>query len=160
MVSWVVFLFFVGVALILAEFFVPGGICGAFGGIAIIASCALGWYHYPEHIFMIVMLEGIGIVICIIIGLYIMARTPVGRILVLQDSQQAAQGWVSNDDNHSLIGMVAPVHTALRPVGTIELNGERVQAVSAGAYIESGESVRVVEVHGNRIVVERADESA
>ncbi|MCC6486790.1 MAG: NfeD family protein, partial [Candidatus Hydrogenedentes bacterium] len=49
--------------------------------------------------------------------------------------------------------------TALRPAGTIVVNGKRVSAVSTGDFISEGTAVRVVEAHGNRVVVESARKS-
>jgi membrane-bound serine protease (ClpP class) len=51
------------------------------------------------------------------------------------------------------------VVTPLRPAGTVEFGTERLQAVSEGAFIEAGAVVRVIEVHGNRIVVEQAEQT-
>ena len=40
------------------------------------------------------------------------------------------------------------------PAGTIRIGKERVDAVSAGSFIERDVEVRVVEVEGTRVVVE------
>ena len=44
-------------------------------------------------------------------------------------------------------------------MGTVELGTERLQAVSEGAFIDRGAVVKVIEVHGNRIVVEKAEQA-
>lgn len=44
--------------------------------------------------------------------------------------------------------------SALRPYGTIEINGKLVEAMVEGGYIQSGSKVRIREVSGSRIVVE------
>ena len=38
--------------------------------------------------------------------------------------------------------------------GTVDLDGERVDVVTEGEFIDRGARVRVVEVEGNRVVVE------
>ena len=43
----------------------------------------------------------------------------------------------------------------LRPAGIAEIEGERVDVVSDGEFIEAGDSIAVVRVDGNRIVVRR-----
>lgn len=50
--------------------------------------------------------------------------------------------------------------TGLRPAGRIEVGDELVDVTSTGGFIEPGTTVRVVEVHGNMISVERADQPA
>ena len=44
--------------------------------------------------------------------------------------------------------------------GTIEIAGERIDAVTGGEYLPRGTAVEVEKVEGNRIVVRRADPSA
>ncbi|MEX0887475.1 MAG: NfeD family protein [Phycisphaeraceae bacterium] len=61
-------------------------------------------------------------------------------------------------DGRVQIGRDGVVTTGLRPAGRAEFDGEVVDVVSTGQWIDRGQRVRVIEVHGNRIVVETADE--
>jgi membrane-bound serine protease (ClpP class) len=47
--------------------------------------------------------------------------------------------------------------TPLRPVGTAEFMGRRVESVAEGIMIERGEHVRVIAVQGNRVVVRKIE---
>jgi membrane-bound serine protease (ClpP class) len=159
MIWWVLALFLAGVILITVEFIVPGGICGAAGGLMVVGSAALGIYHYPDQWLPILMLEFLGTIASVILGMYLLPRSPFGKMLVLADSQKAEEGWVNEKSDSELIGKTGKVVTPLRPVGTVELGPERLQAVSEGAFIDRGAVVRVIEVHGNRIVVEQTDQA-
>lgn len=44
--------------------------------------------------------------------------------------------------------------SALRPYGTIEIGGHLVEAMAEGVYVESGATVRVREIKGEKIIVE------
>jgi len=44
--------------------------------------------------------------------------------------------------------------SALRPYGTIDLGGRLIEAMVEGGYIQSGTSVRVREIRGEKIIVE------
>lgn len=44
--------------------------------------------------------------------------------------------------------------TPLRPAGTALIEGERINVVTEGAFVERDSSVTVVEVEGNRVVVQ------
>ncbi len=156
MIWWVIILFIAGATLITVEFVVPGGICGTFGGLMIITSAVLGCYHYPDYWLPILMMEFLGTIGSVILGMYLLPRSPFGKVLMLGNTQNAEEGWVNEAGNTELIGKTGKVVTPLRPVGTAELGTERLQVVSEGAFIERGTIVRVVEVHGNRVVVERA----
>ncbi|HMA59991.1 MAG TPA: NfeD family protein, partial [Halanaerobiales bacterium] len=45
--------------------------------------------------------------------------------------------------------------TPLRPAGIVLINGERVDVVSDGGYIDKGKDVEIVSVSGSRIVVRK-----
>jgi membrane-bound serine protease (ClpP class) len=53
----------------------------------------------------------------------------------------------------ALVGEVAVVRSALRPRGMVVLGGERWRAISQVGPIDSGQSVRVLAVHGLELVV-------
>jgi membrane-bound serine protease (ClpP class) len=48
--------------------------------------------------------------------------------------------------------------TGLRPSGRAEINGQIVDVVSVGGWLEANKKIQVVEVHGNRIVVDTASD--
>lgn len=61
-------------------------------------------------------------------------------------------------DYDHLAGKTGTTSTRLRPSGKAMFGDEVVAVVSDGAAIDPGQSVRVIQVHGNRIVVEAVDE--
>lgn len=156
MIGWVLLLFFLGMTLILAEVIVPGGICGTFGGVLVIGSTVLGCYSYPEYGLFIVIGESLAAVTSIVLGLYYLPRTSLGKRFILTTSLNKDQGWVVKASDESLVDALGEVYTALRPAGTILVDGKRLDAVSDGEFIDKGEKIRIIQVHGNRIVVERA----
>ena len=95
MIWWVLALFLAGVTLITVEFIVPGGICGSVGALMVIGSTGLGIYHYPDYWLPIVMLEFLGTIASVLLGMYLLPRSPFGKMLVLGDSQKAEEGWVN-----------------------------------------------------------------
>lgn len=58
-----------------------------------------------------------------------------------------------------LVGRVARAATTLRPAGAVDLDGDRLDVVTNGEFVEAGAMVRIVAVHGNRIQVEVVDEA-
>lgn len=156
MIWWIVLFFACGIALILVEFVLPGLICGILGVLLVIASCVMALYWHPEHAVLIVTGEIVGVIVSIVAGFYLLSRSPLGRAMVLSHAQDPDQGWVSNESNAALKGSLGQVVTALRPAGSIVVNGKKTDAISTGEFIEDGTWVRVVEVHGNRVVVEPA----
>lgn len=104
------------------------------------------------------------------IGMFFITRyfgkVPGLNRLILGEAQLAyAQGvpadHVAGDEaigeGRINVGDTGRVTTAgLRPTGTADFGGHVVDVVSVGNYIEPGRKVKVVEVHGNRIVVDQA----
>lgn len=154
MIWWVLLLYFGGLILIVTEFLVPGGICGAAGGMAVIVSAVLGCVYYPDFRALIVIGEFVGVIAGVLFGLWLFPRSPLGKAMVLSDGQQADQGWVAAPTDATLLHQTGEVFSPLRPAGTIVVDGRRIQAVSTGDLIERGERVRVIEVRGSRVVVE------
>ncbi len=151
---WIVLLFLCGVALIFVEFFVPGLILGILGGLCIAASITVAVMYQPERAVVIVLLEAVGLLVVIMLGLYALPRSPIGRAMAHTSTLEADPEWVSDATDESLMGALGEVVTPLRPAGTIRVGDRRIPAVSNGTFIEEGAAVRVVEVHGNRVVVE------
>jgi membrane-bound serine protease (ClpP class) len=150
----VIILFVAGVALIFAEFFVPGGALGILGALLVFGSIALGWYRFPEYGVILLAGELATVVVVVAVGLYLLFKTPLGSGLVLQAKQEVAEGYSDYAEDASLIGQVARVHTTLRPAGSILIGAKRIDAVSNGTFIDAGKMVRIVEVEGHRVVCE------
>lgn len=155
MIVWALLLYFIGLALVLSEFFLPGMIAGAVGGCFIVGSCAMGIYGNPASAIFVIPLEIGGLVVTVGLGMYLMSRTRMGKGLILNSNQDPNAGYVAFASETALIGVEGTVHTALRPAGTIIIDGRRIDAVSDGSFIEENARIRVIQVHGSRVVVER-----
>jgi membrane-bound serine protease (ClpP class) len=98
---------------------------------------------------------GAGILIALMI-MWVPELRPF-RALVLQAAAggTAADAPVQRDAAKARPGDTGVTRSALRPYGSVEINGHIVEAVAdANAYIESGQSVRVRETGGGKIIVE------
>lgn len=56
-----------------------------------------------------------------------------------------------------LVDRIGTTVSELRPAGVVEIDGERIDVVTEGEYVEPGCGVRVVSEEGNRVVVEPID---
>jgi membrane-bound serine protease (ClpP class) len=163
-------LFVVGVTLILIEIFViPGfGITGV-TGIVLVFLSLIGamtrmvpggpwlpaWPDVQLPIFKTTLaLVGTGA------GMLLLGRfLPRSRLfnrLALSASTSAAEGYTAAPDTTSLVGQTGIALNALRPSGAARINGQRLDVVTSGEFIEAGEAVQIVEAHGNRLVVAKA----
>jgi membrane-bound serine protease (ClpP class) len=160
MLGWMIVLYIAGIVLLLAEFFVPGGVLGILGGLCVVASGIWASYVYPDQAFGIIVGELIGVLAAILTGVLLITKTGLGRGLILDDSFTQEQGYVSDATDDALLGTSGEVYSPLRPAGSVIIDGRRVSAVANGSYIDKGERVRVIEVRGNRVVVEPVEPMA
>lgn len=140
---------------------IPGfGLVGALGIVTLLGGIVLslvGAQDSYEVVLTAAMRVVFALVAAIIASLVLMRflpRTAVGRRLVLDTGLSARQGYASapETDSHWL-GKTGRASTPLHPAGIAEIDGERVDVVSTGEPIDVGESIRVVRVDGNRVVV-------
>ena len=154
MTVWIVLLLAGGVMLILAEFFLPGLVCGVAGAMMIIGAMTWTALEHPETAVPIITGEAIAVLVALCLGLFTMFRTGGFTGLTLKTAQNVEEGYVNVPTDKALVGKTGAALTPLRPSGTIQVEGRRLDAVTGGVFIEKGGAVLVVEVHGNRIVVE------
>ena len=151
-------LFVIGVGLVIAEIFLPFGIAGGVGALAIIGSIIMVGGN-PVHMAISVLIAiAIAVTGMVIIMKFFGKKLHLLNKVVLMDSTDTELGYVSNVNRVELLGRIAKTSTPLRPAGTIELDGERIDVVSEGSYIDKGKSVSIVKVEGSRIVVRESVE--
>jgi membrane-bound serine protease (ClpP class) len=77
-------------------------------------------------------------------------RTRAGRHLVLST---ALRSPATSEARAALVGREGRAITALRPAGAVEIDGQRLDVVTEGVFVDAGQPVRVLSVEGARIVV-------
>jgi membrane-bound serine protease (ClpP class) len=154
-----------GVVLLAIEIFViPGfGVVGALGIAMMLGGLVLSLVGAHDSMSSVVdaalrvsLSLGAAIVASLVM-LRFLPQTRLGRRLVLDTGLAASEGYASapESDSHWL-GRVGVASTPLHPAGIAEIDGNRVDVVSMGEPVDAGESIEVVRVDGNRIVVRRS----
>lgn len=145
--------FLAGTGLILVEAFMPGfGIAGVFGVVMEIVAITFAWMNHGTVFALIATL-----LVLLLTGLavYLSLRSAVrGRLskspLILKEEEATP---VPEENLARWIKKKGQVVTALRPAGTVAFDGERIPAVSEGAFLEKGTPVVGVSVRGSELVV-------
>ncbi len=73
--------------------------------------------------------------------------------LLLKSSTRVAEGYISADPRHDLVGKAGRALTDLHPAGTVLVDDERLDVVTEGAFVSAGSAVVVVRSDGYRHVV-------
>jgi membrane-bound serine protease (ClpP class) len=151
-------LFIVGVALIILELFLPGGIIGIIGFAAIIGSLFLASDNFIHMGISIVIALLISIIASIFMIKVLGRKMSIFKKIILTDSTKTEEGYVSNINRLDLVGKVGVTITQLRPAGKIKIQDEIIDAVSEGSFIQKDQKVKVIKVEGSRIVVREFQE--
>ncbi len=173
----VIVLFAAGLVLLLIEIFVtPGfGILGAGGIVFVFISLILAMGQGPlfdtrtvlhPNYFRAVTLFGLALagfmfLILVTYRAVFTRSSPLYGRFVLTAEEKRDGGFESGESGISaLIDSRGETLTKLRPAGKARFNGQPVDVVSRGEFIEQGAPVRVVAVDGNRVVVRREERGA
>ncbi len=149
----VLILFVLGVILLAIELFVPGGIFGIAGFIAMGLAIVLAAHDTALGIKSLFIALLITVVVSIILIKYFGFRG-VWNKFVLSDSQQNEAGYVAPQVPKDLLGQEGIALTPLRPAGTARFADDYLaDVVGESGYITQGKKVKVVKIEGTRIVV-------
>jgi len=143
----------VGLLLLFAEVaIVPGfGVAGVLGLLALAAGAVAAWTELGP------LWGGVtgGVsVLAAGIMLFWLPKSPIGRKMVLEESQAAA---ISQRDRSALLGRRGITVTPLRPIGRVRFGSDEVDAITEGEYIDRNQEVEVMVVEGPRVVVRIPD---
>ncbi len=162
----------VGVGLLLVEFFVIPGF--GFVGVAGIVCFFMGLYlaltrvPIPEYTWDYERLDDalrtllISLVLFVVFAVgswKLFPRSPFYKMLVLADAQNVADGYtVQPADKAGAVGKQGVAVSMLRPVGRGRFEGETLSVMTRGEFIDKDRPIRIVQVEGNRYVVEEIGE--
>jgi membrane-bound ClpP family serine protease len=147
----------VGVVVIIAEIILPSG-----GILSIVALSVFGYSLYIAFSeisktvgFAFVAADLVLIPVLVIVGLKLLARSPV----TLRKTLSREEGVSSQSSElESYVGTQGNAVTDLRPAGIAVIYGKRVDVVTRGEYLEKDSEIIVTAVTGNQIIVRKKDE--
>lgn len=142
----------IGIALIFAELFVPGGVLGTVGAIMVIWALTLMTDTFIGLLLAIlVSFTIIGIIIYVLIK--IIPKERMRNTLILSSSLNKDEGYISSKDLQSYTGKVGIAESTLRPAGKAKIEGRILDVVSEDKLIEKGKMVKVTYVDGTKVLV-------
>jgi len=149
----------VSILLIVLEAFVPsGGVIGVVAAICAIIGVIVLWRF--STIWGVSGLLSVAVLgpMCFGYALKIMPYTAIGRQLMGPGAEEIAEigreeRQAEKDRRIALIDREGVALTDLRPIGTIEIDGQHHEASAQGGLIDRGSAVRVTDVSGPEIRV-------
>lgn len=142
----------IGLTLIALEIFVPGGILGVFGALALMVAGVMGFVAFGAQ-------GGLLAAVCIVlfsalflaVWIRIFPRTKMGKVLTLK---REGTDFKSTDPSPSpLLGKEGVALSNLQLSGIAQIEGKRTDVVGEANFIAAGTRVKVIKVEGARVVV-------
>lgn len=158
---WPILLLSLGLSLAVLEVFFPtAGILAFFAGSALLGSVLLGFRASPYVGLTMTAAAVIGVPSLISLGFRWWPHTYVGR-QVLLDAPRAEDVLPDGDQRRqlkTLVGRRGRAKCRMLPSGAVSIDGQTLDATSEGMVIEAGQTVRVIKIESNRLVVRVVDE--
>jgi membrane-bound serine protease (ClpP class) len=166
-----VLLFISGIVFLLMELFViPGfGLSGILGALLLVGSIVMAGQTFvvPHNAMEVGQLSQS---LAIVMGSFFtfllvawlisrkMGMLPVFQRLILSPPDHGDEASESRDKNkaHPLVqvGEWGVAESVLRPAGKVRFQNRSIDVVADGAYVDAGSPVQVIDISGNRVVVQ------
>jgi membrane-bound serine protease (ClpP class) len=167
-------IFAAGAVLLIVEIlFIPGfGVIGV-TGIALMFWAVLSamithypgspWYPTWEQVrFPLIKLSAslvMGVGIAAWLSRYL-PDTALFHRLVLDKATRRTEGFAASDDSSSILGSEGKALSDLRPAGAALFGDRKLDVLTNGEYLPTGTTIRIVETHGNRIIVAACEKAS
>ena len=148
-------LFVTGFVLIVIEAIVPGfGLPGISGTILVLVGIVLA----TDSVGVALLSLSIAIIITALITLVLVKigfRSKLLDSFILTGQDEKQEDYISSRSKGYYLKKIGITVTELRPSGFINIEGERIDALSDEGFLPSGTSIEVIRVEGSKIFVRR-----
>lgn len=145
----IITLLVVGIILMLVETLLPGMVAGVIGFGCLVGGVVIAYNDLGLRAGNYTLMAAIGaLVVLTLFWIRFMPNSRLGQLFVTR----RAVGNLGVEQPE-LVGLTGTALTNLRPSGTAEIDGRRIDVVTEGGLIESGAEIKVVAVEGLRVVV-------
>jgi membrane-bound serine protease (ClpP class) len=155
-------LIFAGLALLVAEFFLPThGVLLVLSLSALVLGVAMTFIYSDDATIGFITLISVFVALPILIGvlLHYWPKTPIGKRFFLggpeEDSTIALMPV--HLELEQLRGRYGRAISALRPAGVVEFDGRRIDCITEGMMVDPGQWVRCIDVKAGKVIVRPAD---
>lgn len=144
----------VGVVLVGAEIFLPGGVLGVIAGLSLVISVIAAFVSPAFTSNQAIMIAfGIGAltIASVVMWMKLFPRTRLGGQMTHQSNLTDAKS--QEPGLEALIGQEGVTLTDLRPSGIAMFGNRRTDVITQGDMVDKGKRISVVDVNANRVIV-------
>lgn len=145
-------LVFLGLFLILLEFYLPGAVMGILGGVALLVAIFLFVSQTTSLLAIFLFILGV------VVGIILVIRFAMWKIVHAKPSasiysDHSQEGFQASSYDEKTIGKKGTVLSDLKPGGYILIEGEQYPAISVSGYLRKGEEVIVISGQEQSLIV-------
>jgi membrane-bound serine protease (ClpP class) len=159
---WSIFLLTLALALVVLELFVPsGGVLGFLAAAAAVASIVVAFTAGPRQGMIMLVVTTLLVPIVLVSAIRWWPHTPIGRLILIHRPENPDDVLPDTEEYRGLkplVGKLGVAKSKMLPSGSVTIDGKTHDAVSEGMPIEPGQTIRVVSVRTNRLVVRPSSE--
>jgi membrane-bound ClpP family serine protease len=142
-----------GLIFLIIEMFSPGfGVSGSIGLVLLVVGILITASTAFEALVMFIIL-----LIIVALALMVILRSArkgrLSRTLILNDELNKESGFTGTEELEHYVDKEGIALSTLRPAGTAEFDGVKLDVVTDGEYVQIGTRVKIIKVEGRRIVV-------
>ena len=156
-----VFLYLACAALIVAEVFVPSaGLLSACAFACVVGGILIFFQYSATAGWAGVVIAAIMVPSLLVVAYKVFPKTRFGKSVTLTPPRrQRGDAIADSSQLNELLGAVGSVLTPLRPVGTCDFSGRRLECVAESGYVDKGKKVKVIRVQATQLTVRQIEES-
>ncbi len=145
----------VGLALIVAEvFLVSFGVISILAGVALVGAVFLAFQVGTGFGFAMLVGEAVAAPLVLVLSLKLLPRTRLGRDLILAAPDPSSADPAGEQHQLAqLLHQTGITLSPLRPAGFARIDGRKIDVVTRGEMLDANQTIQVIEVAGNRVVV-------
>lgn len=158
-----ILLLFAGIGILMAEIFLPsGGFLGVVTFFTLVLSLIFAhrawWTSHPNFFWVFCCVLLFLIPTALSIAFYVLPKTSFGKKVLLEapDLEGLTPFVKETTRLMDLVGQYGRTVSPLTPGGIVNVNGERLHAISEGLIVEAGQTIQVLDVRGTRLLVRPA----
>jgi len=152
---FIICIILLGFSLIMADLlFIPGGIVAVMGGTLILGALISSYRLLGSTITLYLVFASL-----LLAGLitFLSIKLKLWRMFVSKQSENKIDGFSAHDTQiESHIGKSGQTVSALRPAGTILIEGKKMDAITSGNFIDQGKAIVVTGVSTGQLIVKES----
>lgn len=155
--AWTIVLFVLGIIFCAIEMCIPGfGFFGISGIVMIVAGIIVRMVCGGdlEMLLYMILIALVLLVLMLVVFSRLITKGKLGKSAIFNVGTAVPEDKTEGTKHYDhLLGVSGKVINDLRPVGKADFDGEIVEVVAQGSFIETGSTVTVISCEGGKVVV-------